>query len=275
MKPLPVILKSEEGCSMSFVRRLLDYGVVTWLMVVLLWQLLAIGSNPEFLPGPLQTLRGVIELSQDGSLFQYIGISLSRVLTGWVLGSVIAVPVGLLMGRISILRVLTEPFLHFIRFIPPLAFITLFLLWFGIGEMSKVVLIMYATLFTVILNTMTGVLSVEEDKLRSARSMGASERQIMQYVVIPATIPYIFTGIRLAMSSSFMAIIGAEMVASNAGVGFMIWTSRLYFKTDWIFVGLFCLGIMGFFTDRLLIWIGSATLSRYGITRAAFGGKLK
>lgn len=260
---------------MSFVRRLLNSGVATWIIVLLFWQLLAIGSNPDFLPGPVQTLRGVIELSQDGSLFRYIGISLSRVLTGWVLGSVIAVPAGLLMGRNSILRVLTEPFLHFIRFIPPLAFITLFLLWFGIGEMSKVVLIMYATLFTVILNTMTGVLSVEEDKLRSARSMGASERQIMQYVIIPATIPYIFTGIRLAMSSSFMAIIGAEMVASNEGIGFMIWTSRLYFKTDWIFVGLFCLGIMGFVTDRLLIWIGSTTLSRYGITRAAFRGKLK
>lgn len=260
---------------MSLVRRLLNSGLATWVIILLLWQLLAMNSNPDFFPGPLSTLRGVVELSQDGSLFRYIGISMLRVLKGWVLGSVLAVPIGLLMGRSSILRVLTEPFLHFIRFIPPLAFITLFLLWFGIGETSKMVLIMYATLFTVILNTMTGVLSVEEDKLRSARCMGASERQIMQYVIIPATIPYIFTGIRLAMSSSFMAIIGAEMVAANEGIGFMIWSSRLYFKTDWIFVGLFCLGIMGFVTDRLLIWLGNVTLSRYGITRAAFRGKLK
>jgi len=196
-----------------------------------------------------------------------MGISLSRILSGWIIGSLIAIPIGLLMGKISILRLLTEPFLHFIRFIPPIAFITLFLLWFGIGETAKVVLIVYATLFTVILNTMIGVRSIKEDMLRSARNMGASEWQIMQYVIIPSTIPHIFTGIRLAMSSSFMAIIGAEMVAANEGIGFMIWNSRLYFKTDWIFVGLLCLGMMGFLMDRILTYIGCMTLRRYGIGR--------
>ena len=196
-----------------------------------------------------------------------MGISLSRILSGWIIGSLIAIPIGLLMGKISILRLLTEPFLHFIRFIPPIAFITLFLLWFGIGETAKVVLIVYATLFTVILNTMIGVRSIKEDMLRSARNMGASEWQIMQYVIIPSTIPHIFTGIRLAMSSSFMAIIGAEMVAANEGIGFMIWNSRLYFKTDWIFVGLLCLGMMGFLMDRMLTYIGCMTLRRYGIGR--------
>ncbi len=261
---------------MTWARKLLNTGVATWAMVLLLWQLVALHSNPDFFPGPLPTLRGVVELSQDGSLFRYIGISLARVLKGWALGVICAVPIGLLMGRSALLRALTEPFLHFIRFIPPLAFITLFMLWLGIGETSKVALIMYATLFTVILNTMTGVLAVEEDKLRSARCMGASERQIMQYVIVPATIPYIFTGVRLAMSSSFMAIIGAEMVAANEGVGFMIWSSRLYFKTDWIFVGLFSLGIMGFATDRLLSWVGGVALARYGIPcGAAFRGKEK
>ncbi len=171
------------------------------------WQLLSVGSNPDFLPGPVHTFRGMIELSQDGSLFRYIGVSFARVLAGWVLGCAAAIPVGLLMGRVTVIRTLTEPFINFIRFIPPLAFITLFLLWFGIGETSKIVLIMYATLFIVILNTMTGVLSVEEDKVRPARSMGASEWQILLHVIIPSTVPYIFTGMRLAMGTSFMAII--------------------------------------------------------------------
>lgn len=253
---------------MRLTKKLADYGVFTWIGIFLLWQLASIQNNADFFPGPIQTLRGMVELSQDGSLFNYMGISLWRVMRGWLLGSIIAIPIGLLLGRISILRKLIEPFLHFIRFIPPLALITLFMLWFGIGEASKTALITYSTLFTVIINTMAGVATIKEDRLRSARCMGANEIQIMGYVIIPSTIPYIFTGIRLAMSSSFMAIIGAEMISANEGIGFMIWSSRLYFKTDWIFVGLFCLGIMGFFADFILVKLGKVTCLRYGVGKS-------
>ncbi|WP_337100177.1 ABC transporter permease [Paenibacillus sp. YIM B09110] len=250
---------------MTIFKQLLKLGILPWLGALLIWQLAAMASNPDFLPGPYRTLKAAVELSQDGSLFTYIAYSFYRVLVGWLLGSLIAIPIGLLMGRIRGIRAVTEPILNFIRFIPPLAFITLFMLWFGIGEQSKIILIMYGTIFTVILNTLTGVMAIEEDKIRSARSMGASETQIMFHVVIPATIPYIFTGVRLAMSTSYMAIIGAEMVAANEGVGFLIWNSRLYFKTDWIFVGLIILGLMGFLTDRLLGLTGRKLLGRYGI----------
>jgi NitT/TauT family transport system permease protein len=200
---------------------------------------------------------------------QYIGISFYRVLVGWVLGSLLAIPAGLIIGKVNVIRIFAEPFLNFIRFIPPIAFITLFLVWFGIGEQSKIALIMYATFFIVVLNTLTGVMSVEEDKVRSARSMGANEWQILLHVIVPATIPYIFTGVRLAMGTSYMAIIGAEMIASNEGVGYLIWNSRLFFRTDWIFVGLFCLGFMGFFTDRLFGWFGKKVLYRYGVVNVA------
>lgn len=250
---------------MSFYKKIIKSGIITWFIVLLLWAGLASISDPQFLPGPLATLQGAVDLSADGSLFRYMGISFLRVLIGWTLGNLIAIPIGLLIGKVSSIRALLDPLINFVRFIPPLAFITLFMLWFGIGEQSKIFLIMYATFFIVVINTMTGVLSIEEDKIRSARSLGASDWQILLHVVIPASVPYIFTGSRLAMGSSFMAIIGAEMVAANEGIGFMIWNSRLYFKTDWIFVGLFTLGIMGFFMDRLLNHIGRLTLSRYGI----------
>lgn len=147
----------------------------------------------------------------------------------------------------------------------------MFLVWFGIGETSKVVLILYATFFIVVLNTLTGVLAVEEDKIRSARSMGASEWQIVLHVIIPSTVPYMFTGIRLAMGTSFMAIIGAEMIASNEGVGYLIWNSRLFFRTDWIFVGLICLGLMGFITDRAVALLGRKLLARYGVVGTVGG----
>jgi NitT/TauT family transport system permease protein len=126
---------------------------------------------------------------------------------------------------------------------------------------------MYATFFIVIINTVTGVQAIEEDKIRSARSMGATEWQIMLHVIIPASLPYIFTGAKLAMGSSFMAIIGAEMVAANEGIGYLIWNSRLYFKTDWIFVGLFVLGLMGFIMDRVFMLFGKYLLKRYNVVK--------
>lgn len=246
-------------------KKILKTGLITWIFFLLIWSVLAHFSNPQFLPSPLATLQGAIELGKDGSLFIFMAYSFTRVLIGWLIGNLIAIPLGLLIGSNQTIRSLIEPLINFVRFIPPLAFITLFMLWFGIGEQSKVFLIVYATLFVVIINTFSGVLSISEDRIRSARSMGASEFQVLRYVIIPSALPYIFTGSRLAMGSSFMAIVGAEMVAANEGVGFMIWNARLYFQTDWIFVGLVALGLMGFGADRLLAWFGRKVLGKYHI----------
>lgn len=243
--------------------------VLLWIVVLAAWQGGALVYGPEVVPSPLQTIKGAIELFKDGSLQKYIGVSFVRVLSGWTLGSLIAIPLGIIIGKVDAIRHFAEPLLNFIRFIPPIAFITLFLVWFGIGEQSKIALILYATLFIVMMNTLTGVLSVEEDKIRSARSMGASEWQIIVHVIVPATAPYIFTGVRLAMGTSYMAIVGAEMIAANEGVGFLIWNSRLFFRTDWIFVGLISLGLMGFITDRLFGWFGSKVLWRYGVVSSS------
>ncbi|MFD1773857.1 ABC transporter permease [Paenibacillus rhizophilus] len=258
---------------MRYVRKGLQMGIVSWLLFLVLWQLFAMNSNQDYFPTPVQTLHGAIELIADNSLFTYVFISFKRVLLGWLLGSLLGIPAGLLIGRFKWLRQLVEPYLNFFRFIPALAFITLFILWFGIGEQSKVILIMYATLFIVILNTAAGVVNVEDDKIRSARSLGASERQILIHVIIPAVVPAFFNGVRLAMGNSFMAIVGAEMIAANEGVGYLIWTSRLYSKTDWIFVGLLLLGLMGFIGDQLLRWLGKTSLKRYGIAKETRFGR--
>lgn len=247
------------------VEKVLKTGLVTWLGLIGIWSIASLFLDPQFLPSPYTTLQGAIELSVDGSLFIYMGYSFARVLAGWILGNLIAIPLGLLIGTNRIVRGLMDPLINFVRFIPPLAFITLFMLWFGIGEQSKVFLIVYATLFVVTINTVTGVLSISEDKIQSAKSMGATSFQLLRFVTIPAAIPYIFTGAKLAMGSSFMAIVGAEMVAANEGIGFMIWNARLYFQTNWIFVGLVVLGLMGFVMDRLLTHAGKKWLGKYGV----------
>ncbi|AYA75790.1 ABC transporter permease [Bacillus sp. Y1] len=266
------VIKSEKifqkkKVTSSLLVKMINSGILAWILVFAIWSIAASLSDPQFLPSPLAVWKGAIDLSQDGSLFLYIWVSFVRVISGWTLGNLVAIPTGLLIGRIPILRALFDPIINFVRFIPPLAFITLFMLWFGIGEQSKIFLIMYATFFIVTINTLTGVQAIEEDKIRSARSMGGSEWQIMFHVIIPASLPYIFTGARLAMGSSFMAIIGAEMVAANEGIGYMIWNSRLYFKTDWIFVGLVILGLMGFTMDRVFNQFGKVILKRYNVVR--------
>ena len=244
---------------------LLNSGTISWILFVLVWQIASLFSKPDYLPGPIATLIGSFELFQDGSILKFSLISLSRVLRGWLLGVSIAVPLGLFIGRIRVARLLIEPYLDFFRFIPALAFLTLFVLWFGIDELSKVLLIAYATTFIVTINTATGVFALEEDKIRAARSLGASEFQILRHVVIPSSIPYIFTGMRIAMGNSFAAIVGAEMIAAKEGLGYLIWTSRLYFRTDWVFLGILFLGILGFIADRTLRFAGARALKRYGI----------
>lgn len=256
------------------LRKLLKKGVIPWIAAIILWHVASLFTKPDYLPGPIQTLIGAKELLSDGSLFLFVGVSFRRVLTGWVLGTLVSVPLGLVIGRWRLFKEFIEPFLHFFRFIPAISFITLFILWFGIGEQSKIALIMYATAFIVTINTAQGVMAVGEDKIRAARSLGASDIQILFSVIVPAAVPFIFTGIRLAMGNSFMAIVGAEMIAAKEGVGYLIWNSRMYFKTDWMFVGLLSLGLMGFTADGLLRFIGSKWMKRYGVMyETNFGGR--
>jgi len=186
------------------VRRALTFGTSLGCGVAI-WALLAwwVGK-PAFMPSPAKTLEGAVELIKNGELYNGIVASFTRILTGYVIGSAIGIPLGLLMGRSQLVRRLMDPYVEFFRFIPPIAFVTLAIIWFGLGETSKVVLIVYTTLFMVAINTMIGVLSVEPDKIFAARCLGASERQMFLFVTIPASIPHIVLGMKIAMGNSFM-----------------------------------------------------------------------
>ncbi len=243
----------------------LDHGIATWAILILIWQLASLFYDDTFLPGPVHTIQGGFEIIANGKLFQFTLVSLKRVLIGWIIGTLIAAPLGLLVGRIHILRRLVEPFINFFRFIPALALLTLFLMWFGVGELSKEVLIIYAVVFTVMVNTIAGVMSVSEDRINSARTLGASEWQIIKTVIWPSIIPYIFTGARLGLGGAFSSIIAAEMLAAKEGLGYLIYTSRLYFHTDWIFIGTITLGLIGFLSDKLLRILGNRFLGKYGV----------
>ncbi|HWC23889.1 MAG TPA: ABC transporter permease [Flexivirga sp.] len=238
--------------------------VVSIALGLLVWQLLASHFGPALVASPSETWHGAVDLWSDGTLWQSIWASSRRIFIGWALGVVVGAPLGLLMGRITIVRELLDPYIEFFRFIPPIAFVTLAIIWLGIGESSKIVLIFYTSVFVVVINTISGAVSTDETKLRAAASLGASKVQILRTIVLPSTIPHIVTGARLAMGNSFLTIVSAEIVAAQEGLGALIWTSRNYGHIDWVFVGIIVLGALGFLFDRVLR-LCVRPLRRYGV----------
>jgi len=227
---------------------------------ILGWFILAGRTTPLFFPSPLLVLRAFREMIGDGSLWGHIQISFLRIVAGWAIGSGLGIPLGILMGDIRFIRNFLNPYLQFFRFIPPISFVTLSLIWFGMGETSKIVLIIYTTIFIVTVNTIAGVMSVNPIHVQGALCLGASRFKIFTKVILPSTIPFLLTGMRLAMGNSFMTIVSAEMIAAEKGLGFLIFTSRLFMQTERIFVGIVCLGVLGFVVDAVF---------RFGIQRLA------
>lgn len=230
---------------------------------IVLWQALAPRYNAQLLPSPLRVLDGAWELARSGLLGESIAISLRRVYQGWLLGAVIAVPLGLLAGLSGFARAALDPFVHFFRFVPALALTSLFILWFGIGEASKVNLIAYAVAFVVLVSTASGASSINQDKILGARTLGAGRLDLFFHIALPATFPAIFVGLRLALANAFLVIVAAEAIAAQEGIGFLIWNSRTFFRTDFMFVGIICFGVLGYLSDRLWKLLGKTLLSRY------------
>jgi NitT/TauT family transport system permease protein len=243
---------------MRLARQLLTvYGAYAlgFASLFVIWQLTSIYLVGSVLfPPPTVVLRKGLVLARNGILFEHLWASLQRILAGFVAGSLLGIPIGLAMGSFRPVRKLLEPYTEFLRFIPSVAMITVAVIWFGIGEASKVFLIIYTTIFIVILNTAAGVSAIAPNKIRAAESLGATQGQIFLHVALPATVPYILTGMRLAMANSFTTIVAAELIAANDGLGKMLWDGRLFMLVDEIFVSLVTLGFLGFATDRLFRW---------------------
>lgn len=240
-------------------------GIFTWLLLLIIWQIASKYNSPDFLPSPAKTWEGFVEIAKKGTLWEDIVVSLKRVMNGWTRGLVIAIPIGLLVGRFKVFRWLIEPFINFFRFVPAIGFLTLFLMWFGVGEESKIVLIMYATIFPVTINTIAGVVGIDPVKYQAAESLGASPVQSFFTVTVPGAVPGIFTGVRLGLSGAIISIVAAEMLAASEGLGYLIYTSRLYYRTDWIFVGIVVLGLLGFLADKFLRKLGNTLFKYYGV----------
>ena len=232
--------------------------------VLALWQY---GSSqaviPLLFPSPLSTWRTAVKLLEEGRLVTDIAVSLRRIALGFVLGSVAGVVLGILMGSFRTVRLVFEPYVQFLRALPALAWIPAAMVWLGTGEESKIALLAYTTVFVVALNTMLGVGGVPQNQLRAARCFGATGWQAFYLVKAPATVAYMLTGMRLAMGNCFSTIIAAELLAPKAGIGYLIFSSRTWMQTEFAFVGIVILGLLGFVVDRLFHLATTRLFARY------------
>ena len=186
------------------------------LIAFAIWQVLSTFIfNPFLIPPPLEVIRTAIPMVMSGEIFADVRISMTRVLVGFVSGSLIGIVLGVLLGRIRILHDLLDPIMELLRYLSPTAMIPIAVIWFGIGEMSKYFLIFWGTFFIVLVNTTAGVWRAPIARQRAAECLGANRLEIFVMVVIPSAVPYIVTGMRVAMASSFMSIIPAEIPAAE------------------------------------------------------------
>ena len=232
-------------------------------IILILWEITTrMGWIDElFLPslsGIITEFLAMIRKGYAGTpLLRHVLGSLRRVFTAFGIGTVVGMLLGLLMGYYKYVRAAFYIVTEILRPIPPLAFITLFILWFGIGEVSKVLIILYAGALIVMLNTMAGVQSCPKDKILAAQTLGANDLAIFLYVILPAALPSIFTGMRVALSVDFGILVAAELLAGDLGIGYIIQDASTFFNVEGLFVGILMIGFFGVISDFLLRLISS------------------
>lgn len=212
--------------------------------------------EPIWLPAPEAVVARFIEIAKNGyqntSLWEHLGASLTRVLVGFALGSIVGVPLGYAMGLSGWFRGWFDPIVEFMRPVPPLALIPLVIIWFGIWETGKIVLLFLAALWIMVIAARAGVSGVRITKIHAAYSLGASKWQIMRHVIIPNSLPEIFTGARVAMGVCWGTVVAAELVAAQKGAGMMIIAASKFQLTDIVVMGIILIGVIGYGIDILM-----------------------
>jgi taurine transport system permease protein len=210
-----------------------------------------------FMPGPGELWAALTDLVEEGyksrTLLEHISDSMMRVLVGFGLGAIVGTFLGLLMGYVPVIDAICAPFIEFLRPLPQLAYLVLLIIWFGIGEASKITLLFLTALPVSAVAARDGVRNVSATRVQAAQSLGANRWQIFRHVVFPSALAEIFTGARLAIGIVYGTLIAAEIIAGSSGIGWMIVDAGRFLRSDYVFVGIFIIGLMGIALDRLLL----------------------
>lgn len=223
--------------------------------LVAAWQYISMFVLDEttrvLLPAPTVVLAAAWELIVSGELMRHLMDSLRRELTAFV-WALAAIPLGVAMGWWKVANDQLDPLMEMLRPIPPLAWIPLSIMWFGIGDTQNQFIIFLGIFFPILLNTITGVKSVEPNLIRAARCLGAGEGAVLRRVVLRAALPQIITGIRIGLGVGWMALVAAELVGASSGLGFLINDARTLLRTDIVIVGMITIGLVGLALDLLI-----------------------
>jgi NitT/TauT family transport system permease protein len=255
--------------------RSLRRGATTIIVVAAIYE--AFSRSGYFAPvlmPPLGTVaHTLIEMLLDGTMLRHAAATLYRVLCGFGLAVVVGLPLGVLMARWRPAEHFVMPLASALMPIPSLAWIPVLILWFGLGDTVTIVIVFYAALFPMLLNTWSGVRSVNPIWLRAAGAMGANERALFWKVIIPGASPFIIAGLRQSFLRSWIAVIGAEMLAaSDWGLGWVIFDAKEFLQADVMLASLVVIGFIGFVTERLVFGsLERATIYRWGMARTARG----
>jgi len=210
-----------------------------------------------FLPSPAILWAGFVDLFENGyksrTIWEHAALSLERVLGGFVTGAMVGTVLGLGMGYNRKIEAFFSPFIEFLRPLPQLAYLVLLIVWFGIGETPKIILLFLTALPVTAVAAIDGVKGTSIQRMQAARSLGAGEWQIFRYVVLPSALHEIFTGARLAIGVVYATLIAAEMIAGSTGLGWMILDAGRFLRSEYVFVGIMIIGLLGFGLDRLLL----------------------
>ena len=212
--------------------------------------------RPLFLPSPLQVFNRLQGLWASGQLFIDLGISIYRILLGFMISTAIALPIGILIGSYRGWEAAIEPFVDFIRYMPVVAFVPLTILWTGTGDVQKLLIIFIGTFFQQVLLVMDNVKAVPRDFINLGRTLEMPELRVLQRIVLPSALPAIWDSMRISLGWAWTWLVVAELVAATSGLGYRITTAQRFFQTDLIFGYLLILGILGLATDQAMKYFG-------------------
>lgn len=233
------------------------------------WWVSAVGwLDPLFLPSPHSILQRLWMILQQGymgvGLLTHIGMSLWRITQALLLVLITAIPLGIAMGRWPLLKGLVDPIIEFFRPIPPLAYLPLIVIWAGIGEGAKVLLIFIAIFAPVLIATANAVKAVSPSRLRAAASLGASSWQQTRWIVLPSTLPEILVGIRIGLGVGWSTLVAAELIAATEGLGFMVQSASQFLVTEVVILGIVLIGLIAISLELVLRWLQQRWVPWYG-----------
>ncbi len=233
----------------SFIR-----GIAMPLLLLIVWESVCRGGlvSPIMLPSPSAIVIRWLEWLRSGELLVDVLGSLGRVTSGFLLGAGLALPLGLFMGSSPRTYEYFNPIIQVLRPIPPIAWIPMSILWFGLGNPPAIFLISLGAFFPVLMNTISGVQNVDSIYLRAARNLGAGRSAMFRRVILPAATPYILTGIRIGIGTAFIVVIVSEMIAVNNGLGYRILEAREFMWSDKIIAGMVTIGLLGLAIDQIM-----------------------